>query len=301
MNISGVFHRFFSNIRRSPAKRAIAAVCCGCVLCGMGGGIWAFYIEPASFQVNHYSVRLHNWHDEHNGLKVAVLTDIHLLKTPYELMRLQRIVAAVNAESPDIVVLLGDYMGNKVDYMNHNASAETIAGILHGLRGRYGCYAVLGNHDVWWNADRMCDALSAAGITVLENSHRSLLINGKTLNVIGLPDKTTRNNLFDPSVLPDPAIPALLLSHNPDYFPNAALHYEFMMAGHTHGGQVKLPLVGALVMSSRYGRKYTEGLCRDNGRQLFVSRGIGTSILHLRFMCPPEVAIIKIYRAESGR
>ena len=293
-----MFRRLWDNVRRSRLKLGVVAAGCGCALCGIGGGIWGFHFEPSGFQVNHYSVRLHNWHPELNGLTVAVLTDIHQVNSPEELARLRRIVAAVNAESPDIVVLLGDFMGKAVDVFKRNASQETIALILRDLHGRFGCYAVLGNHDVWWGADIMRDALESVGIPVFENSYKTLLIRGKELNIIGLPDLQSRSTKFNPAVLPGPETPALLLSHNPDYFQDADLPYEFMLSGHTHGGQVKLPFIGAVLTASKYGKRYSEGMCSRNGKQLFVSRGLGTSILHLRLMCPPEVAIVTIFQAE---
>ena len=103
--------------------------------------------------------------------------------------------------------------------------------------------------------------------------------------------------------MPDEAVPAIVLSHDPDYFEELKLPYEFMLAGHTHGGQIQLPWIGALIVPSKYGTKYASGFFEDGGRKLFVTRGTGTSIIKARFLCPPEIAVITIRKdpAENSR
>lgn len=260
--------------------------------------LWAFKFEPESFSVNHSEVKLQNWHKVHNHLKIAVLADIHQRKIPDELQRLREIIKATNAEKPDIVVLLGDFIGRRFDPRKVNATPEIIAVILKDLQSNYGTYAVLGNHDWWHDGNAVRQALEEVGITVLENSYIPLTIHGEQLNIIGLPDRTTRHKTLDLSKLPDIKIPSIVLSHDPDYFEELELPYELMLAGHTHGGQVKLPWIGALITPSKYGTKYSEGWFERHGKKLFVTRGLGASIIRLRFLCPPEVAILNISRAE---
>lgn len=279
------------SIRKYTGLLFAAMLSCAAVLIG----IRAFVVEPEIFEVNRTEVRLENWHPEHNGLRVAVLSDIHLRNHPEDLARMDRIVATVNAEKPDLIVLLGDFLGARIDPEHENASPALIAKKLSRLQARYGIFSVLGNHDWWIDGKGMKRELEKAGIRVLENETETLEIRGKPLNIVGLPDMTTRHARLRPDRLPDPATPTLLLSHDPDYFTYSTLpDYEFMLAGHTHGGQVQLPTVGAIIVPLQLSSPFSNGMFRHEGRRLFVTRGLGTSVLRMRLFCKPEIAILTI-------
>lgn len=260
----------------------------------------ALYWAPERFVISRHTVRLKNWHSEHNGLKLAVISDIHLKKNAADVKRLKTIVQAINAEEPDLILLLGDFLGETDDWQMQNASAEQIAGILKELKAEHGVFAVLGNHDWWLNGEGIRDALTAIGIQVLENELLTVLINKKPLNIIGLPDAGTRKNMVDFSKLPSTEIPAIVMAHDPDSFNDPALPYkhELTLCGHTHGGQIKLPLVGAVTAASDMLSPYTEGWYSQGTRKLFVTRGIGTSLIKIRYRCAPEVVILTVSKEK---
>ena len=256
----------------------------------------AFLWEPETFEVNAHTVYLKNWHKEHNGMRVAVLSDIHQLNTPHDYARLDRIIQATNDQKPDLILLLGDFLGGTMDWKRMNAQPRQIASCLKKLSAKHGVYAVLGNHDWWLDGQGIRDALLAVGIRVLENQVETLLIESKPLNIIGLPDAGTRQHLFDRDALPDESIPALVMAHDPDSFSNLDLPYELTLAGHTHGGQVQLPVMGAVTSYSPLLSAYVEGMYEKSGRRLFVTRGLGTSLMKVRFRCLPEIVILTLYR-----
>ena len=275
-----------------------AGIVCLLIVCILFG-FRIFKWEPESIEVNRHEVFLKNWHGEHNGLRFVIVSDIHQLDPPEDIARLKRVVRLMNDEKPDVILLLGDFIGERFNWKRKNASPEAIAAILKELKSARGVFAVLGNHDWWHGGDAVRKALEDVGIKVLENESAELSVNGKKLNLIGLPDRITRGRMLNTGGLPDAALPAIVLSHNPDYFEELKLPYEFMLAGHTHGGQVQLPWIGALIVPSKYGAKYASGFFEDGGRKLFVTRGTGTSIIKARFLCPPEIAVITI-RKEAA-
>lgn len=260
----------------------------------------ALYWAPERFVISRHTVRLKNWHAEYNGLKLAVISDIHLKKNAADVKRLRSIVQAINAEKPDLILLLGDFLGDVDDWQMQNAPAEQIAGILQELKAKHGVFAVLGNHDWWLNGEGIRDALKEVGIQVLENELITILINKKPLNIIGLPDAGTRKNMGDFSKIPSTEIPAIVMAHDPDSFNDPALPYrhELTLCGHTHGGQVKLPLVGAVTAASDMLSPYTEGWYSQGDRKLFVTRGVGTSLVKIRYRCTPEVVMLTISKEE---
>ncbi len=260
----------------------------------------ALYWAPDSFVVSRHSIVLENWQPEHNGLRVAIISDIHLKKTASDISRLKAIVQKINAEKPDLVFLLGDYLGEVDDWQHQNATPAQIALILKDLKAKHGVYAVLGNHDWWLNGEGIRDALKEVGIQVLENDLISLMINKKPLNIIGLPDAGTRKEKVNLQRLPSSEIPAIVLAHDPDSFNDPALpyNYELTLCGHTHGGQVKLPLIGAVTAVSDLLSPYTEGWYAHRQRKLFVTRGIGTSLVKIRYRCSPEIVIMTIRKQE---
>ena len=274
-----------------------AAIVVTAVLCTV---FEALYWAPERFVISRHTVRLKNWHSEHNGLKLAVISDIHLKKNAADVKRLRTIVQAINAENPDLILLLGDFLGDVDDWQMQNAPAEQIAGILQELEAKHGVFAVLGNHDWWLNGEGIWDALKEVGIPVLENELISVLINKKPLNIIGLPDAGTRRNMVDLSKIPSTAIPAIVMAHDPDSFNDPELPYEheLTLCGHTHGGQVKLPLVGAVTAASDMLSPYTEGWYSQGNRKLFVTRGVGTSLVKIRYRCTPEVVMLTVSKDE---
>jgi predicted MPP superfamily phosphohydrolase len=165
---------------------------------------------------------------------------------------------------------------------------------LKPLSAPLGVYAVIGNHDRWEGAARVMRLLQQGGIPVLENDHL-LLRARRPFYLVGIGD--AQRHADDPQLALSGLsrqADALCFTHSPDSFPALPGTCVLTVAGHTHGGQVRLPLLGALYVPSRYGQRYLAGTMREGSKTLFVATGIGTSILGVRLGVPPEVALLEI-------
>ena len=257
-------------------------------------GLWAFWLEPASLSVRPVSLRVPRWHAEHQSLRLAVLTDLHVGAPHMKLDNLREVVERTNRERPDLVLVLGDLVIDGVAGGTF-VEPEPIAAELGKLRPPLGAFAVLGNHDWWNDGERVTRALRQAGLTVLENESRRIAHGGKSFWVVGVADMWTRRPDIAGSLAQvggdDPVI---LITHNPDIFPDVPPRVSLTLAGHTHGGQVNLPFVGRPVVPSNFGQRYASGHVVEDGRHLFVGDGIGTSIIPVRFRVPPAVVILTL-------
>ncbi len=232
------------------------------------------------------------------GFRIVHLTDIH----HGVFLPLAAVTAAVslaNRLKPDLVVLTGDFVTYSRAYI------EPLATILGFLRARYGAAAVLGNHDFRVGAGQVARALRRAGIEVLRNAHTVVRRAGQAVYVAGVDDLWNQADL--PRALR--GIPSgattVLLSHNPEIIrPAAARGVSLVLSGHTHGGQVRLPLVGSILGRSREGRRFRDGYDRLGSTHIYVSRGIGTVVLPFRFRCPAEIPRLHLQpavpRAKAG-
>ena len=225
------------------------------------------------------------------GLRIVHLTDIHhSLFTPLE--DVERAVHLANLLHADVVALTGDYVTLSPSYI------WPVARALGKLRARLGVFAVLGNHDFQVDADEITHALRAQRIRVLRNSHFALRARSSTLWVVGVDDLWWRADDLAAALRSVPARePKILLCHNPMGIRQASEHgIDFVLSGHTHGGQVHLPVVGSVYGRSKLGERFVEGWNRLNGTQIYVSRGIGKVLVPIRFGCPPEIACLRLRR-----
>jgi predicted MPP superfamily phosphohydrolase len=158
-----------------------------------------------------------------------------------------------------------------------------------------GTYSVLGNHDTWYSVDSVRRGLEQNGIKVLENEVAQVNARGTSLWLVGLADLWTRQQWIERTVAKVPeGQPMIALTHNPDIFPSLPQRVPLLLAGHTHGGQVRFPLIGTVVESSRYGDRYVRGHVIENNHHLFVTTGIGTSIMPVRFGVTPEIVLLTL-------
>lgn len=253
--------------------------------------IWSIFIEPNRLIVTHYNLKQSNL----KGLKIVFVSDFHV--KPYQKGNLVKVVKAINKENPDLILSTGDFVSGHHKILS--MSIEEIAQELSKLKSKYGIYAVLGNHDWWQGGERIEQSLERRGIIVLGNENKIVDIGARKLYLAGVEDITTRN-IDLVKALKNTKSPTILLTHSPDVFPfisqkgnsPIASNVDLTLAGHTHGGQVVLPFVGPLVVPSDYGKKYAQGLIEENGKRLLVTKGIGTSILPIRFNCLPEIIVI---------
>jgi predicted MPP superfamily phosphohydrolase len=284
-----------SNSRGYGSRRKKRTVALAVFFLVVGGlTVWSFLIEPNRLVVHTEVIRLQRWPAQLNGLKIAAIGDIHAGSPFINEEKLTRVVALTNEQHPDLIVLLGDYMVRDRFY-RAPIEPEVTAKILAGLHAPLGVYAVLGNHDWWFDGERVTRAFQSAGITVLENQVKEVKKDEQSLWLVGLSDLWTRPQAILQTFgqLPEGAV-SIALTHNPDSFVQVPATAQLTLAAHTHGGQVNLPLVGRLVVPSDYGQSFAAGHVEEYGKHLFVTTGIGTSILPVRFRVPPEVAVVTL-------
>jgi predicted MPP superfamily phosphohydrolase len=227
------------------------------------------------------------------------------------------VVETTNAQNPDLVVILGDFVsqtGTREPIRSRplRMPMREVADNLAGLEARLGVYAVLGNHDGWYGDQEIAAELNRLGYRVLQNEIAFIQQNGATFRLLGLKDHLKLDSWisFDNTVrsvvnsYPKEG-QIVVLEHSPDilyilnYWKHLNPDLKLMLAGHTHGGQVWLPILGAPFVPSSVGQRYTRGHIEEEGIDMFVTSGIGTSILPFRFMVPPEVAIVTLRSVQQ--
>lgn len=256
---------------------------------GAAGGAYAYLWEPRQLEVTRLSVRLPSLPKAFDGIKVAHFSDLHLgFRTGAN--DVARVVQAINAEKPDMICFTGDMVDGNADDMR--AAIKPFS----ELKAPLGLFSILGNHD-YGDVEKLTSMEEEAGFRVLRNSSVRLRRDGAVIAVVGLDDGIWG--------APDPAAAIqdmpegmfkLLLMHEPDYA-DIASEYSFhvQLSGHSHGGQIRLPLVGE-VITPPGAKRYVQGLYNvgSQGMQLYVNRGIGTTQLPVRFLCKPELTMLTL-------
>jgi hypothetical protein len=282
--------------RRSLLKAGIGGV--------VGLAAYSNVIARHWIEITRPEIRLTGLPAAFDGLRIAQLSDIHMDEFT-EPFFLHHVIDRINQLQPDVVLLTGDFVSYEIG-SRHFAigSAWQCANILTSLRCTQ-LYAVMGNHDVYVSAKDVTSALRANRITVLNNSCLPIERPGARIWLAGVDDPL----VGDPKpelAIPDsirnvPNEPVILMCHAPDYADDLLAHpagkaVDLMLSGHTHGGQVRLPLVGALQLPD-LGKKYVEGWFQLGRMQLYVNRGIGTIGIPFRFDCPPEITLLTLRTA----
>jgi predicted MPP superfamily phosphohydrolase len=257
---------------------------------------WAGWIEPRRLVTVHRTLRLPRWPQHLDGVRLGVLSDLHAGVPHANAAAIARAVERLNAERPDAILLLGDFL-DAHPIWGRRMGPTQVADELAALRAPRGVFAVLGNHDWKVAGTRTWIALAGAGITVLEN--RAVDVGG--FHIAGLADYRCRRPDI-PAALADvpPNAPVILMAHDPDVFPFVPGRVALTLAGHTHGGQVAIPWLRRFAIPSRYGERYVRGHIVEHGRHLYVSSGLGTSGLPLRALAPPEIVMLEL-RSASPR
>lgn len=260
--------------------------------------LWAFWLEPASMTITRAQLTVPL---QSGSLRVVVLTDLHVGSPFNGVDNLRRIISLANAEQPDLICILGDLVVQGVRG-GRFVDPETIGAELSGLRASVGTFAVLGNHDNWLNHDRVANVLAGNGIPVIEERAVRLPTRAGPIWLAGISDYWMGRHDITAALshVTDQA-PVLLMTHNPDVFPSVPPRVALTLAGHTHGGQVRFPFIGAPVVPSEFGQRYVGGYVREGGRQMFVATGVGTSIIPVRFRVPPSIVVLTLISSPSAR
>ena len=263
--------------------------------------LWGFWIEPASLRDEAYRLSVAGWPSACDGLRIAVLADLHVGSPHNGLPKLERVVDLTLAAEPDLILLAGDYVIHGVAG-GRFVPPESAARVLARLRAPGGVYAVLGNHDWWLDGPRVSTALEGVSIRVLEDRAVRVSSGRCELWLAGIGDYTEALHDVE-RALSDvpPDAPVVAFTHDPDVFPEIPARVRLTIAGHTHGGQVRLPGIGRPIVPSRYGERYAAGHVVEGGRHLFVSTGLGTSILPVRFGVPPEISLLDVGAEPTDR
>jgi predicted MPP superfamily phosphohydrolase len=246
------------------------------------------------------SIAIANLPAAFQNFRVAQISDIHLDEFT-EPAFVRRIVGHVNALAPDLVLITGDFISAGPLGFNfaHHAMlhcGDILRDVACPLR-----FAVMGNHDEILGVRIIRPILAQAGIPLLVDQYLPIERGGQRLWLCGINDPVNNVPNLDRAIPAHPDGPVLLMSHGPDYADKLLTHprsqwVDLMIAGHSHGGQVRLPIVGALHLPPG-GQKYVEGLFRFGHMQLYVNRGIGAVGVPFRLNCPPEITLFTLQRA----
>lgn len=257
-------------------------------------GIYASFIEPRLLRVSEWTVSTPKWTYD-KPLRIALVSDTHAIWPWTTRAHLETVMQRVNALEPDIVLLLGDYVGDH-PFGLQIAPADGVAPFAT-LRAPCGVYAVMGNHDMEYHqGQRWADALSEI-LPVLRNQSQAVSCGGRDFWVSGLRDLWYEKADYAASqAMVTDDKPVILMMHNPDSFPEIDARPALSVAGHTHGGQIRFPFIGAVeaVIPSRYGERYIHGHIQEDEKDMVVTSGIGMVGLPLRFMTVPEIALVTL-------
>lgn len=279
----------------------------------LGLATYAVGVEPSMVNVTRYRPRPPNWPDD-MPLRIVALSDVHACEPWIGAARVRDICAKANALEPDIIVVLGDYRAGMRFKFEETPIAEWAAA-LATLEAPLGVHAILGNHDYWDDPEAQLrrdgptlaeEGLEAAGVPVYVNRAVRLKKDGRGFWLAGLGDLVAflpawrrsggRYGMDDlPGTLAQLGTdePAILMAHEPDIFTDVPDRIALTLAGHTHGGQVRLFGHSPIVPSS-YGNRFAYGHIVEDGRHLIVSSGLGFSGIPVRFGVPPELLVVEL-------
>lgn len=256
-------------------------------------------IEPGRLVQRDYRIALPDWPEACEGLRIDVVTDTHTGSPRNGLDNVDRWVGQVAAGDADVVLLAGDYVILKV-LAGRYIPADRIGPRLHPLTSRKQAYGVLGNHDWWKGGRRVSAAFSRAGVRMLDNANTVVQVGACRFALVGIDDPMAGHPDVPRAMAGvDPALPLLVLTHEPSYWPNVPANALLTVTGHTHGGQIN-PF--GLLTPSRYvsHSHQLRGVYAQDGRKLFVGPGIGTSILPMRLGVPPEISRLSLHRQRES-
>jgi uncharacterized protein len=247
--------------------------------------------------VRRLRLEIGGWPRWRRPLRVAFLSDLHTGSHSDDVARLNAIVDEIAALAPDLVLFGGDYV-NMQPFGGGRVPPRTTAAALSRLEAPLGRFAILGNHDYVYGERAVADAFEQHGIPVLDHARRSMRFQDHTIDLVGVPDAhVTRAEAYALLAGLSAERPTIVLAHDPVWFAHLPAGPHLMLAGHTHGGQIRLPGIGVVRTATKAPRRWIHGLIEERGQYLYVTSGIGTSGLPLRWGVPPEIVVLDM----SGR
>ena len=293
--------------------------------------IYIYQIEPQWIEFKNIDLNLPNLSQEFEGWKIVQVSDIHISEWMTE-ERLENIVNLINEQTPDIVVLTGDFFSQSatysgriddisLSYVNEHPSVvkrivektglsqsksqerswdddrKILSKTLSKLKPRYKSFSVLGNHDYGTNVKLVRRGLKDANIINLRNRIHTINKNNGILNIVGIDDVIYNNDNLNLVLekLPETGV-NILLVHEPDFAPQSAAtnRFDVQLSGHSHGGQVNIPFLEQLYLP-RYGKIYIQGLYKVKNMIQYTNRGVGMAYPYIRFNCRPEITIFTLH------
>ncbi|HEY0080524.1 MAG TPA: metallophosphoesterase [Pyrinomonadaceae bacterium] len=279
-------------LNRRQFLRGLAAAGLGSVAAVSG---YASLFEPYSYELTETDIYIRDLPAAFENFRIAHVTDVHHSRI-VSLAEVRRVVELTRAAKPDLIALTGDYSTSRRRYI------EPCAEALSALEAPEGVWAVLGNHDHYNDAHLTARALKRARINLIDNANTRIRRGGDTLQLAGIGDWSWADSDWERTLRGiDRQRPSVLLSHEPIVLDMPETRgLSLVLSGHTHGGQIYLPLIGSPL--ARYWRdlRYLRGLYRRDETQLYVSRGTGMIGLPIRLGAPPEIAILKLKKAVTS-
>ena len=278
--------------------RIVGSLMASSAVLGAGGWTYITRIEPEWIDIVPQELHLPRLSTAFDGFRLVQISDIHLSEA-LNGEQLAQACQQVIAQKPDLVAITGDFIEER------RGQRRRLAGLIDGLREltqQAQVVFVFGNHDYWTGADRLRSALAELDMQELRNDVLTLEKDGQKLHVAGVDDIWEgRPNLSAVlAKLPDDGA-AVLMAHEPDYANTSAKtgRFDLQLSGHSHGGQVVLPLVGPPILPSM-GELYPSGLYQVGTMKQYTNRGLGTTSPHVRFNCRPEITVFTLRAEDNG-
>ncbi len=266
-------------------------------LLGVGGSIYSTLIEPLWFDVVQVPITLSRLSKAFSGFRILQISDIHAGEQ-FMPAHLNEITEKILELKPDIVLITGDFVYSSP--LMTDEILRATADLLSRLSASMPVFAVMGNHDHWWNVSRVREMLQKANIKELANDFSTIEKDGSHLHICGVDDFYVREAKLEPilSRLPEAGC-AILMAHEPDFADKSSVsdRFDLQVSGHSHGGQVVIPFLGPLVLPN-FGRKYPSGWYKIGNMHQYTNRGLGMVFPYVRFLCRPEITVFTLISPE---
>ncbi|MDD3887129.1 MAG: metallophosphoesterase [Victivallaceae bacterium] len=257
---------------------------------------WSFYVEPNLIEVIHCEVTPKRWQPEHDGLRMVVLSDMHLRAGWEDFFRRKRIAARVAEQKPDIIVILGDSVNGRGG-IRDNISDDEMTAFLAGFKAPLGVWGIFGNHENAYGLERAEAIYKRAGVHLLERDFARIEYKGRGFWLCGLFTYRVGQGSIVPKFPPDEAVIHLL--HQAVLMTDFPTWISLTVSGHSHGGQIVLPVIGTAYQPEGIRPTYPDGYSELGDWHLYLTRGLGGSPFSARFLCWPEISVLTL-RADRA-